>query len=236
MRNSLNAYSSSATRVASAAQFMSKVYLWMVLGLAISAGTAFYVSSHPALMSKIVHTRGLFMSFILAQLGAVIVFTWLNQRITALFATALYLVYTWLTGITLSVILLAYTQQAIFNAFAVTAGAFLGLSAFGYITKRDLGPIGTFCMMGLFGMVAMVLLSFFIPGLRSNTMQLTISAIGTIVFAGLTAYDTQRIKLAYLQNAQGGPITKAAVNGALTLYLDFLNLFLSLLRFFSQRN
>lgn len=234
MRNPLT---SSATQSLSASRFMSKVYLWMMIGLVISALTAFYIFSHPVLFTKIIRTPGVFMGLIIAQLAAVVVLSWLNQRISAALALGLYILYTLLTGTTLSVVLFAYTQQAIFNAFAVTATAFLGLSAFGYITKRDLGPIGTFCMMGLFGMIGMIALSFFIPSLRGNTMQLTISAIGVIVFSGLTAYDTQRIKMSYLQSSgfSNAQITKAAINGALMLYLDFINLFLSLLRLFSRR-
>jgi FtsH-binding integral membrane protein len=239
MPNLMNTYQSATTspKAISASRFMSKVYLWMMAGLAISAATAFYIFSHPILFNKIIHTPGLFMGLIIAQLAAVVVISWLNQRISATLAMGLYLIYTLLTGTTLSVILFAYTQQAIFNAFAVTAGAFFGLSVFGYVTKRDLGPIGTFCMMGLFGMIAIILLSFFIPSLHSSTMQLTISAIGVLVFSGLTAYDTQRIKMFYLQNngLEGNQATKAAINGALTLYLDFINLFLSLLRLFSRR-
>ena len=137
-------------------------------------------------------------------------------------------------GVTFSVILLAYTKQSIYNAFAVTAGAFFALSAFGYVTKRDLGPLATFLMMGLFGLMILMLLSFFISGLRSSTAQMVISAVGVIVFSGLTAYDTQKIKTLYLQSmdADAATIKKFAINGALNLYLDFINLFLMLLRLF----
>ncbi|AIT62717.1 Bax inhibitor-1/YccA family protein [Coxiella burnetii] len=239
MRNLSNAYQPrrSGAQSLTVAQFMSKVYLWMVLGLALSAGTGYYIFSHSYLFNKIVHTPGLFFGLIIAQFAAVIGLTWLNQRLTATLAALIYVLYTVLTGVTLSVVLYAYTKQNVFDALAVTSVAFLGLSAFGYVTKRDLGPIGTFCIMGLFGMIGMMLLAFFIPGLRSDTMQLTISAIGVLVFSGLTAYDTQRIKLSYLQSGGWGEgqQLKAAVNGALMLYLDFINLFLSLLRLFSRR-
>ena len=223
----------------SVAQFMSKVYLWMVLGLTISASTAYYLFSHSEIFNKVIHTPGLFFGLIIAQFMAVIGLTWLNQRLTAAMATFIYIFYTFLTGITLSVILFAYMKQNIFDAFAVTSVAFLGLSVFSYTTKRDLGPIGTFCVMGLFGMIGITLLAFFFPSLHSNTMQFTTAAIGVIVFSGLTAYDTQRIKFACFQIS--GDFTeshqqqKAAINGALMLYLDFINLFLSLLRLFSRR-
>lgn len=239
MRNSLNTYQSRQSTVQglTVAQFMNRVYLWMMLGLALSASVAYYLFSHGELFYKIIHTPGLFFGLIISQLAAVMGLTWLNQRLSARAATFIYVFYTLLTGITLSVVLFAYTKQNVFDALAVTSIAFLGLSVFGYTTKRDLGPIDTFCVMGLFGMLGMMLLSFFIPGFHSNTMQLTIAAIGVIVFSGLTAYDTQRIKLAYFH---AGGLTenqqrKAAINGALMLYLDFINLFLNFLRLFSRR-
>ena len=240
MRNSMNAYQQPRAGVknATVAKFMSRVYLWMVFGLALSAGTAYYIFTHPTIYTRLVQTPALFFGLIIAQFAAVIVLTWLNKRLNATAAAGIYTLYTILTGITLSVVLFVYTKQNVFNALAVTSVAFLGLSAFGYTTKRDLGPIGTFCIMGLFGIIALMFLAIFIPGLRSNTMQMTISAIGVLVFSGLTAYDTQRIKLGYLQSANMTDTqqqTKAAVNGALMLYLDFINLFLSLLRLFGGR-
>ena len=244
MHNSLNTYRSRQSTIQSltVTRFMSKVYLWMMLGLALSASVAYYLFSHGELLYKVMHTQGLFFGLIIAQLAAVMGLTWLNQHLSARAATFIYVFYTLLTGITLSVVLFAYTKQNVFDALAVTSVAFLGLSAFGYTTKRDAGPIGTFCIMGLFGMLGVILLSFFIPAFRSNTIQLTIAAVGVIVFSGLTAYDTQHIKLAYF-HADGltaGGFTesqqrKAAINGALMLYLDFINLFLNLLRLFLRR-
>ena len=238
MRNSLDTYQSrQSTTIQSLTviQFMSKVYLWMMLGLALSASVSYYLFSHG--IYKVIYTPGLFFGLIIAQLIAVVSLTWLNQRLSARVATFIYVFYTLLTGITLSVVLFAYTKQSVFDALAVTSIAFLGLSIFGYTVKRDLGPVGTFCIMGLFGMLGMVLFFFLIPSFHSNTIQLTIAAIGVIVFSGLTAYDTQRIKLAYFH--AGGLMEsqqrKAAINGALMLYLDFINLFLNLLRLFSRR-
>lgn len=221
-------------RAASLSRFMSTVYLWMMVGLAISGGVAYYIASHPAIVYFIAKTPGLFIGLIIAQFAAVMVFSFLNRKLSPAMATLLYLVYTVLVGVTFSIILLAYTKQNIYNAFAVTAGAFFALSAFGYITKRDLGPLGTFVTMGLFGVVILMVLSFFIPGLRSNTAQMVISSLGVIVFAGLTAYDTQKIKNIYLHSAGANEAQtkKFAINGALSLYLDFINLFLMLLRLF----
>lgn len=239
MRNSINTYQSqhSTTQSLTVARFMSKVHLWMMLGLALSASVSYYLFSHSELFYKVIHTPSLFFSLIIIQLASVMGLMWLNHRLSAKVATFIYVFYTLLTGITLSVVLFAYTKQSIFDALGVTSVAFLGLSIFGYTTKSDLGPISTFCIMGLFGMLGMILFSFFIPGFYSNTMQLTIAAIGVIVFSGLTAYDTQRIKLTYFY---AGGLTesqqrKAAINGALMLYLDFINIFLNLLRLFSRR-
>ncbi|WP_264435221.1 Bax inhibitor-1/YccA family protein [Coxiella endosymbiont of Dermacentor marginatus] len=240
MQNSMNTYQQIQSRIqnGSVAQFMSKVYLWMVLGLSLSASVAYYLFSHSEVFYKITHTPGLFFCLIIAQLSAVIGLTSINKKLTAAVATLIYILYTILTGITLSVILFTYTKQNIFDAFAVTSVAFLGLSVFGYTTKRDLGPLGTFCVMGLFGMVGIFLLAFFLPSLYLNTMQLTIAAIGVIVFSGLTAYDTQRIKCTYFQINEDfteNQQQKVTINGALMLYLDFINLFLNLLRLFSRR-
>src|SRR3990167_3758274 len=225
------------TRSATVAHFMSKVYLWMMCGLVLSAATAYYIYSQPALFNTILTHRGLFFGLIIAQIAAVVVLSWLNQRLNATLATLIYLLYTVLTGVTLSVILYAYTQQSITLAFAVTASAFFALSLFGYMTKKDLGPIGTFCMMGLFGMLILMGLSFFISSLRVDTMQLTISSIGVLVFSGLTAYNTQKIKTIYLQTdgMSRAQESKFAIHGALNLYLDFINLFLSVLRLFGDR-
>lgn len=234
MRDSLNTYQSQQSTIQSltVTQFISKVYLWMMLGLALSASMSYYLFLHRELFYKVIHTPGLFFGLIIIQLAAVMGLTWLNHRLSFRAATFIYVLYTLLVGITLSIVLFAYTKQSVFDALGVTSVAFLGLSIFGYTTKRDLGPISTFCIMGLFGMLSMILFFFCIPGLHSNVMQLTIAAIGVIVFSGLTAYDTQRIKLTYFHAAELTEIQqrKAAINGALMLYLDFINIFLNLLR------
>ena len=239
MRNSLDTYQSQQSTIKSftVTRFMGKVYLWMMFGLALSASVSYYLFSNGKLLHKVIYTPSLFFGLIIVQLVAVISLTWLNRRLSARAATSIYVFYTLLTGITLSAVLFAYTKQSVSNTLAVTGIAFLGLSAFGYTVKRDLGPIGTFCVMGLFGMFGIMLFFFFIPGLHSNAIQLTISAIGVIVFSGLTAYDTQRIKLTYF-HASGfteSQQQKAAINGALMLYLDFINLFLNLLRLFARQ-
>ncbi len=218
--------------------FMNRVYLWMMGGLGVSAASAYYIASHPALFKTIV-SGGIYMGLIIAQVMAVIVFSFLARKQNPGINTLIYLIYTVLSGVTLSVIAMVYTNQSIAVAFLSTAVGFCGLSFYGRVTKRDLSAIGTFCIMGLFGMIGVMLLSLFIPSLRGDTMQLTLSVIGIIVFSGLTAWDTQKIKNMYVYQMQNGGTTAGAsalaVSGALTLYLDFINLFLSLLRLSGSR-
>jgi FtsH-binding integral membrane protein len=232
---------------ASLSQFMNKVYGWMSIGLLFSALSSYYVASQPALVNFIFGHQLVFFLLVGAQLGLVIGLSAAINRLSATAAHGLFIVYTLLTGVTLSAIFLSYTTSSIVTTFAITALSFAGLSFFGYVTKKDLGPIGTFCVMGLWGIIIIALAGFFIPSLHSNVMQLTLAAGGVIVFSGLTAYDTQKIKMTYLNSEPGqnsartGSISnfgeKYAVVGALMLYLDFINLFLSLLRLMgSNRN
>lgn len=218
------------------ARFMSRVYAWMTGGLLITAYVAYSVSQSENFIQALLQNRAMFWFLIIAQLGSVFILSAMIHKISALAATLLYLTYAALTGTTLSVIFLVYTQASIFNTFLVTAGAFTGLSAIGFVTKKDLGPVGTFCSMGLFGMIGFAVLSFFIPALRSDTLQMAYSLIGVVVFSGLTAYDTQKIKqLNVLGNEGTAEDRKESILGALTLYLDFINLFLSLLRLMGNR-
>jgi uncharacterized protein len=218
------------------ARFMSRVYGWMTGGLCLTGAVAWNVAGNPALVETIFGNRLLFWGLIIAQLGAVAALSGLINRISGLTATIIYFLYAGLTGLTLSSIFLLYTGSSIAQVFGVTAFGFAGLSGFGYLTRRDLGPVGSFCMMGLFGLVGFSLLSMFFPSLMTQGASFVFSIAGIIVFAGLTAYDTQRIKA---MNAPGTEATdagrKAAIFGALTLYLDFINLFLSLLRLSGRR-
>lgn len=218
------------------ARFMSKVYFWMTVGILFSGLVSFVVGNSPELIKMIVLNRGFFFFLIFAQLGAVLAFSFWAKRMSALGATALYLVYSFLTGLTLSVIFLAYTQSSIFYVFGLTGFAFAGLSAFGYVTKKDLGPVGSFCMMGLWGLIGFGLASIFFPSLMSDSASQVYAIIGLIVFSGLTAYDTQKIKQMNILGNEGSEEDhKEAVHGALILYLDFINLFLSLLRLMGNR-
>lgn len=236
MRSSNN-YTATPTRDASRtlSAFMSSVYLWMTAGIAISGFTAYYVANRPDLLMSIMQNRGIFYGLLILQFGAVIALSAFVQRMSVSVASTVYVLYATLVGLTFSVLFQVYTMESISSAFFTTAFSFGGLSVFGYVTKRDLGPIGSFCMMGLFGMIGIVILGFFIPSMMNNTMQLTIAAVGVIVFAGLTAYDTQRIKAMQFQFATRDQARKGAIYGALVLYLDFINLFLSMLRLMGDR-
>ena len=214
--------------------YMNKVYSWMATGLILSALSAYYMVSNDGLVMALMQNKILFYGLLIGQLGIVLWLSFKAQSLSVTAARGLFLFYTLLTGVTFSVLLVVYTSQSVVNTFVITAASFAGLSFFGYVTKRDLGPVGTFCTMGLWGLIILMLGSLFLPGLRGNTMQMFMGAIGVLVFSGLTAYDTQKIKSMYLQS-QGASENKQAVFGALTLYLDFINLFLSLLRLMGDR-
>jgi uncharacterized protein len=215
---------------------MSRVYGWMTAGLCLTGLVAWDVSGNPQLVQTIFGNPPLLWGLIIAQIGAVLVLSWAINRISGAIATLIYFLYAGLTGLTLSSIFLIYTNSSIAEVFAVTAFGFAGLSGFGFVTKRDLGPVGSFCMMGLFGLIGFGLLSMILPRLMTAGASFVFSVVGIIVFAGLTAYDTQKIKR---MNAPGDEGTdagrKQAIIGALMLYLDFINLFLSLLRLMGRR-
>jgi len=227
--------STSRVLAQSNATFMSRVYFWMMLGLAISGMVAFEVSNSPALVNKFILNPALFIGCIVAQFALVLLLAAAINRLSTFIATVSYLTYSVLSGITFAGIFLRYTQQSIAQAFFITAFAFVGLSAFGYVTKRDLGPLGTFAMIGLFGMIAVIFAGILFPSIMSNALQMTINAVGVIVFAGLTAYDTQRIKNYNVTIGSPDLARKGAILGALMLYLDFINLFINLLNLFGDR-
>jgi len=212
------------------ARFMSRVYGWMTAGLCLTGAVAWNVAGNPQLVQAVLGNRLLLWGLVIAQLGAVFLLSGLINRISGLTATLIYFLYAGLTGLTVSSIFLVFTGSSIFQVFGVTAVGFAGLSAVGYLTKRDLGPVGSFCMMGLFGLVGFGLLSMFFPSLMGGGGGFLYSILGIIVFAGLTAYDTQNIKAMNASGSEGTDAArKTAIFGALRLYLDFINLFLSVL-------
>ena len=215
---------------------MTRVYYWMTGGILLSAWVAYAVSQNAQAIERLVRSPLLFWGLIIAQFGSVFFLTFAINHINALMATIIYLLYAGLTGITLSFVFLLYTHDSIFSTFLVTAVAFGGLSFYGATTKRDLGPVGTFCTMGLFGLIGFALLSLFIPSMRGSSAQMAYSAVGLLIFSGLTAYDTQKIKaMNVLGNEGTDEDRQEAIVGALTLYLDFINLFLDLLRLMGNR-
>ncbi len=217
------------------AHFMTRVYQWMTIGILITSFIAGYIGSNEELVRIIITNRILFWALIIAQFGIVLSIGGLINKMSALTATLLFLMYSALTGATFSVIFMAYTASSIQSAFFTTAIGFGGLTAFGYITKKDLTAVGSFCVMGLFGMVGYSLLSIFFPSLMGGAAGLVYSLVGLLVFAGLTAYDTQKIKLLGRQSQSEEERNKVTILGALTLYMDFINLFLLILRLTGDR-
>lgn len=213
--------------------YMLRVYNYMASGLALTGIVSALVAHSPAAMHAVFGTP-LYWVVILAPLGLVF---FLSARINTLApatAQALYWVYAALMGVSLSWIFLAYTDTSIARVFFITAGSFAGLSLYGYTTKRDLSAYASFLMVGLIGIILASLVNLF---LGWHGLQFAISVIGVLVFAGLTAYDTQSIKELYYVGDDAAVATRKSVMGALRLYLDFLNLFLMLLQLFgSSRN
>ena len=228
-----NTLSRPSSQTQAVTQFMNRVYLWMSVGLLATFTTAFYTLKSPSLLSTLLKNPMLFFGLIIAQFVLVIVLSKKAKTFSAKTALMCFFSYTFLCGLTFSVILFQYTEQSVLGALMTCTGAFFGLSLFGFATQKDLTGVGTFCTMGLFGLVFMMILSFIFPGLMGHTaLQHTISVVGLIVFSGLTAYDTQKIK----QIGQSGQTSgNAALLGALTLYLDFINLFIFLLRLMGAR-
>jgi uncharacterized protein len=215
-------------------EYVRSVYNWMGIGLALTGFIAYYVSTNEAIMSLLFQNRVLFFGLVIAELALVFAISGMVQRMSAGTATGLFVLYSGLNGVTLSFIFLAYTNASIFSTFFICAGTFAACSIYGWTTKRDLTSLGGFLLMGLFGIIIATVVNM---SIQSSAMSMIISYIGVFVFVGLTAYDTQKIKnMALTQPAglDGAVIRKGAILGALSLYLDFINLFLMMLRIFGQ--
>lgn len=211
-----------------------KVFGWMMVALLISAGTAYYIASHPAFFETIFKSPFLLFFIFLAQLLLVIILSALIMKINFPTAITCFISYALLTGLTLSVIFMVYTQQSIFITFIVAAGMFGTMALYGYFTKADLSAVGSYATMALFGIIIGFVVNFF---LKSGTFDYILSLIGIVVFVLLTAYDMQKIKnMISTMNYKNDIKNKIALVGALMLYLDFINLFLMLLRVFGRRN
>ena len=214
------------------AAFFNVVYAWMAAGLALTAVVAWWVSTRPDLMQQIF--RGpVLIGLIVVELALVFVISAAVNKLSATTATALFLLYSALNGLTLSAIFIIYTSASLASTFMVTAGTFGAMSVFGMVTKRDLTRMGSFLIMALFGFLIASIVNIF---LRSPALYWIITYAGVLIFVGLTAYDTQRLKeVAYATAHDSRMAARYAVNGALTLYLDFINLFLMLLRVLGDR-
>ena len=212
--------------------FIRSVYNWMAIGLGLTALVAYYVANSPAILNMIYGNPIALPVLIIAELGFVFYLSARIQKIQAGTATMLFVVYAALNGVTLSYIFLAYTRTSIVSTFIVCAVTFLACSIYGMVTKRDLTSMGGFLMMGLIGIIIASVVNIF---LQSSGMAMIISYVGVLVFIGLTAYDTQKLKtMAHTlpDNATGAMVRKGALMGALALYLDFINLFIMLLHIF----
>lgn len=212
--------------------FVRSVYNWMALGLALTGWMAYSVAGSPNILRFVFGNQLVFFGLIIGELAMVFYLSARINRIQSSTATALFLFYAALNGVTLSAIFLAFTASSIASTFIVCAATFLACSLYGWMTQRDLTSMGGFMTMGLIGIIIASLVNLF---LKSPAVSAIISYIGVIVFVGLTAYDTQKLKdMAVSQPAdlEAGVIRKGAILGALSLYLDFINLFLMLLRIF----
>lgn len=214
-------------------QFMYKVYGWMTLGLAVTGGFAYYLASVPGLTLRILSQPILFFGIFILQLALVLCLSFLINHMNFMTAFLCFILYALSLGVTLSIIFLAYEISSIYVTFLVTALTFGIMCIYGYFTRADLTTIGNLCTMALFGLIIAMLVNLF---LKSQTMDFILSGIGVIIFTLLTAFDSQRIKQMAMQLwADRQNMDKVALLGALTLYLDFINLFLFLLQFLGRK-
>ncbi|MCB0107676.1 MAG: Bax inhibitor-1/YccA family protein [Caldilineaceae bacterium] len=211
-----------------------QVYGWMAGGLALTGLIAWYVSQSDALLSLVFGNQIVFFGLIIAELALVFGLSWGLTRMTATMATGAFLLYAALNGVTMAFIFLVYTNESIASTFLVTAGTFGAISMYGYTTKRDLTSWGTYLFMALIGLILASLVNIF---LQSSAIYWITTYAGVLIFVGLTAYDTQKIKelSARIDARDTENFQKMAIMGALRLYLDFINLFLYLLRILGKR-
>ncbi len=216
-------------------EFIRSVYNWMAIGLALTGLVAYFVSNSETMKSLIFGSQVIFFGLIIAELVLVYSISARVQKMQSSTATSLFVLYAALNGATLSVIFLAYTRSTITSTFFICAATFIACSVYGMATRRDLTSLGSFMLMGLFGIIIASVVNLFV---RSSGMSMIISYIGVFVFIGLTAYDTQKLKMMALSQPAGleaGVVRKGAILGALSLYLDFINMFIMLLHIMGSR-
>ena len=231
MENSYDSYKSTAgTSVLSTV--MRKVYGRMFFALVVTALTALYVASSPALLATILGSRGIFFGLIIAELAVVFIVSGMLHKLSSTTAVLLFYLYAILNGVVFSSIFVVYELGSIAYTFFITAGVFGAMTVYGLVTKNDMTKFGSYCMMALFGLIIATVVNIFVA---SSTLDWIISFVGVALFIGLTAWDTQKIKNAAYE-VEPSQMGKLATIGALSLYLDFINLFLYLLRFFGRNN
>lgn len=215
-------------------QFFTQIYSWMALGLALTGLISVWVSSTPSVWFKLVSTPFLFWGIVIAEFAVVVWFTRSAVRGAPFVNLAtMFIIYAALNGVTLSVIFLAYTLESIAQSFFVTAASFGAMSVYGFVTKRDLSTMGRFFFMGLVGLILSSVINVF---WQNSMLHMGIGLVGVLIFAGLTAYDTQALKVLYYQNMHDeAAMKRLSLQGALKLYLDFINLMLYLLRLMGKR-
>lgn len=230
--NSYSDAQSGAGASAAVVTFFNAVYAWMAAGLALTAVVGWWLSTRPDLMQQIF--RGpVLIGLIIVELILVMTVASAVRRIPTTAATALFLLYAALNGVTLSAIFLVYAHAVIYSAFIVTAGTFGAMTVYGLVTRRDLSGLGSLLFMGLIGIVLATFVSFF---WHNSVLTVMINYIGVLIFVGLTAYDTQRLKVWAIETAGDARLAgRLAISGALSLYLDFLNLFLFLVQILGDR-
>ncbi len=214
------------------ASAMRKVYLWMTFALIISGLSAWLVASNETYFAALMGNNILFWGLIITEIVLVFVISAAINRLSPLVATLLFILYSIVNGVTLSYIFVVYELSSVASIFFITAGTFAAMAVIGYTTKKDLTSFGRFLWMALIGLIIALVVNIF---LKSGVMATIISAVGVLIFVGLTAYDTQVIK-GMIQNANGNEelLNKIGIIGALTLYLDFINIFLHLLELFGK--
>lgn len=212
---------------------MRKVYVWMTLALVITGFTAYAVATSPGLLMAIVGNRFVLLGLIVAELALVVGISGAINRLSLAVATLMFVLYSVINGATLSVVFLVFTMSSITSVFFITAGTFATMALVGYTTKKDLTSMGRMLFMALIGLVIATVVNMF---MRSSGLDMILNYVGVLVFVGLTAYDTQKIKEQLMMAGDAGEAwQKMALVGALTLYLDFINLFLYLLRILGKR-
>ncbi|MCH5309184.1 MAG: Bax inhibitor-1/YccA family protein [Prevotella sp.] len=212
---------------------MRKVYVWMAMALVITGVTAYGVATSPGLLMTIATNQILFWALIIAEFGLVLAITAAINRLSLTTATLLFVLYSIINGATLSFIFAIYTMSSIASVFFITAGTFSVMALIGYTTKTDLTSMGKILFMALIGIIIATVVNIF---LKSSGLETIVSYLGVLIFVGLTAYDSQKIKQMLLMAPDAGEgAQKLALLGALSLYLDFINLFIYLLRIFGRR-